>query len=211
MLHIGSRILSVTRNCGVCMRIEVRHPAFKRQHLSVETASSVFSGPKLLLNGEAGCLFDEIGLATGSPRSDQLSERRRERQSRKVWVVPRQAMEGEARDRRTGMAWCARLECRAGLSAARRCGLTKINWRLQAVRGRLCHPCYAVDCTQVSSGALTRATASLTAFCKQACPSFLLQAAALSRRTPALLAGPRAEQDSAASGAGWTPRRSERA
>jgi len=32
------------------MRIEVRHPAFKRQHLSVETAS-VFSGPKLLLNG----------------------------------------------------------------------------------------------------------------------------------------------------------------
>ena len=33
------------------MRIEVRHPAFKRQHLSVETASSVFSGPKLLLNG----------------------------------------------------------------------------------------------------------------------------------------------------------------
>jgi len=33
------------------MRIEVHHPAFKRQHLSVETASSVFSGPKLLLNG----------------------------------------------------------------------------------------------------------------------------------------------------------------
>lgn len=33
------------------MRIEVRHPAFKRQHLSVETASSVSSGPKLLLNG----------------------------------------------------------------------------------------------------------------------------------------------------------------
>jgi hypothetical protein len=32
------------------MRIEVQHPAFKRQHLSVETAS-VFSGPKLLLNG----------------------------------------------------------------------------------------------------------------------------------------------------------------
>jgi hypothetical protein len=35
------------------MRIEVRHPAFKRQHLSVETASSVFSTPKLLLNGAA--------------------------------------------------------------------------------------------------------------------------------------------------------------
>lgn len=35
------------------MRIEVRHPAFKRQHLSVETASSVFSSPKLLLNGVA--------------------------------------------------------------------------------------------------------------------------------------------------------------
>jgi hypothetical protein len=35
------------------MRIEVRHPAFKRQQLSVETASSVFSGPKLLLNGAA--------------------------------------------------------------------------------------------------------------------------------------------------------------
>jgi hypothetical protein len=35
------------------MRIEVNHPAFKRQHLSVETASSVFSGPKLLLNGVA--------------------------------------------------------------------------------------------------------------------------------------------------------------
>jgi hypothetical protein len=34
------------------MRIEVRHPAFKRQHLSVETAS-VFSGPKLKLNGAA--------------------------------------------------------------------------------------------------------------------------------------------------------------
>jgi hypothetical protein len=33
------------------MRIEVRHPAFKRQQLSVETASSVFSGPKLKLNG----------------------------------------------------------------------------------------------------------------------------------------------------------------
>jgi hypothetical protein len=31
------------------MRIEVQHPAFKRRHLSVETAS-VFSGPKLLLN-----------------------------------------------------------------------------------------------------------------------------------------------------------------
>jgi hypothetical protein len=35
------------------MRIEVRHPAFKRQHLSVQTASSVFSSPKLLLNGAA--------------------------------------------------------------------------------------------------------------------------------------------------------------
>jgi hypothetical protein len=32
------------------MRIEVQHPSFKRQHLFVETAS-VFSGPKLLLNG----------------------------------------------------------------------------------------------------------------------------------------------------------------
>jgi hypothetical protein len=31
------------------MRIEVQHPAFKRRHLSVETAS-VFSAPKLLLN-----------------------------------------------------------------------------------------------------------------------------------------------------------------
>jgi hypothetical protein len=35
------------------MRIEVRHPEFKRQQLSVETAVSVFSGPKLLLNGAA--------------------------------------------------------------------------------------------------------------------------------------------------------------
>ena len=35
------------------MRIEVSHPAFKRQRLAVETASSVFSGPKLLLNGVA--------------------------------------------------------------------------------------------------------------------------------------------------------------
>lgn len=35
------------------MRIEVNHPAFKRQQLSVETASSVFSGPKLWLNGIA--------------------------------------------------------------------------------------------------------------------------------------------------------------
>jgi hypothetical protein len=32
------------------MRIEVQHPAFKRKHLSVETAS-VFRTPKLLLNG----------------------------------------------------------------------------------------------------------------------------------------------------------------
>jgi hypothetical protein len=35
------------------MRIEVRHPAFKWQQLSVETASSVFGVPKLLLNGVA--------------------------------------------------------------------------------------------------------------------------------------------------------------
>ncbi len=34
------------------MRIEISHPAFKRQHLTVETAS-LFIGPKLLLNGEA--------------------------------------------------------------------------------------------------------------------------------------------------------------
>jgi hypothetical protein len=33
------------------MRIEVHHPAFKRQQLSVETASSVFATPKLTLNG----------------------------------------------------------------------------------------------------------------------------------------------------------------
>jgi hypothetical protein len=33
------------------LRIEVRHPAFKSQHLAVETASSLFGGPKLLLNG----------------------------------------------------------------------------------------------------------------------------------------------------------------
>jgi hypothetical protein len=33
------------------MRIEISHPAFKRQHLTVETAS-LFIGPKLLLNGE---------------------------------------------------------------------------------------------------------------------------------------------------------------
>ncbi len=32
------------------MRIEIDHPAFKRQLLAVETAS-VFSGPKLLMNG----------------------------------------------------------------------------------------------------------------------------------------------------------------
>jgi hypothetical protein len=32
------------------MRIEIRHPAFKRQNLTVQTAS-VFSGPKVLLNG----------------------------------------------------------------------------------------------------------------------------------------------------------------
>jgi hypothetical protein len=33
------------------MRIEVNHPAFRSQHLSVETASSVFASPKLFLNG----------------------------------------------------------------------------------------------------------------------------------------------------------------
>ncbi len=33
------------------MRIEVQHPAFASQHLSVETAS-LLGGPKLLLNGE---------------------------------------------------------------------------------------------------------------------------------------------------------------
>jgi hypothetical protein len=33
------------------MRIEIQHPAFRSQHLSVETASSLFGGPKLLLNG----------------------------------------------------------------------------------------------------------------------------------------------------------------
>jgi hypothetical protein len=32
------------------MRIEIQHPAFKSQRLSVETAS-IFAGPKLLLNG----------------------------------------------------------------------------------------------------------------------------------------------------------------
>jgi hypothetical protein len=32
------------------MRIQISHPEFKRQHLTLETAS-VFSGPKLLLNG----------------------------------------------------------------------------------------------------------------------------------------------------------------
>src|ERR1035437_4151265 len=35
---------------GVSMRIEVQHPAFKSQRLSVETAS-LLGGPKLLLNG----------------------------------------------------------------------------------------------------------------------------------------------------------------
>jgi hypothetical protein len=33
------------------MQIDVQHPAFKSQHLSVEAASG-FSGPQLLLNGE---------------------------------------------------------------------------------------------------------------------------------------------------------------
>jgi hypothetical protein len=32
------------------LRIEIKHPAFKSQRLSVETAS-IFAGPKLLLNG----------------------------------------------------------------------------------------------------------------------------------------------------------------
>src|SRR5258708_23094248 len=33
------------------MRIEIQHPSFKSQHLSVETACSLFRGSKLLLNG----------------------------------------------------------------------------------------------------------------------------------------------------------------
>src|SRR5271168_1459282 len=53
MRSIGATIpASQGTDRGVRMRIEVRHPAFKSQHLAVETASSLFGGPKLLLNGE---------------------------------------------------------------------------------------------------------------------------------------------------------------
>jgi hypothetical protein len=51
MLAVGLRGKGIYGK-GVRMRIEVQHPAFKRKHLSVETPT-VFSGPKLLLNGVA--------------------------------------------------------------------------------------------------------------------------------------------------------------
>jgi hypothetical protein len=73
------------------MRIEVQHPAFKRRHLSVETAS-VFRTPKLLLNDAV--VKKEKGRY--SVTSDSGAEKLIQMRYNLVDPVPKLKIDGEA-------------------------------------------------------------------------------------------------------------------